>query len=242
MYFDIILEIYGGHMLDNIRTLRKGKLIVNYKNYEDSNILREFIDKIAYKFEDIKDYFSVEYDSLELTLYSKTDFDEFVANTTSQYGTKDNIPNWLVGFSINKGIHIVIPTADRLEYMAKVAIHELVHLLSYKIEHKEKRVKLLDEGIACFLANQMSEKRFKTIIQDYNQNNLHKIEDFCIYNGNEFGKLNGYAYSYVIMEFLNLKFGKEKILYWLKYPEEFIKVVPTIETNFRGYLINKITK
>ena len=126
--------------------------------------------------------------------------------------------------------------------MTKVAIHELVHLLSYKIEHKEKRVKLLDEGIACFLSNQMSDKRFETIIQDYNQDNLHKIEDFCIYNGNEFGKLNGYAYSYVIMEFLNLQFGKEKILYWLQYPEEFLKIVPTIENDFREYLINKINK
>lgn len=229
-------------MLDNICTLKRDKLIINYKEYENTDILKEFIDRIVYRFEDIKDYFNVEYDSLELTLYSKIDFDEFVANTTSQYGSKENIPSWLVGFSINQGVHIVIPTADRLEYMTKVAIHELVHLLSYKIEHKEKRVKLLDEGIACFLANQMSEKRFETIIQDYTQDNLHKIEDFCIYNGNEFGKLNGYAYSYVIMEFLNLQFGKEKILYWLQYPEEFLKVVPTIETDFRKYLIDKINK
>lgn len=229
-------------MLDNICTLKKGKLVINYKEYEDTDILKEFIDRIVYHFEDIKDYFNVEYNSLELTLYSKTDFNEFVANTTSQYGSKENIPSWLVGFSINQGVHIVIPTADRLEYMTKVAIHELVHLLSYKIEHKEKRVKLLDEGIACFLSHQMSEKRFETIIQDYNQNNLHKIKDFCIYNGNEFGKLNGYAYSYVIMEFLNLQFGKEKILYWLQYPEEFLKVVPTIETDFREYLINKFNK
>lgn len=229
-------------MLDNICTLKKGKLVINYKEYEDTDILKEFIDRIVYHFEDIKDYFNVEYNSLELTLYSKTDFNEFVANTTSQYGSKENIPSWLVGFSINQGVHIVIPTADRLEYMTKVAIHELVHLLSYKIEHKEKRVKLLDEGIACFLSHQMSEKRFETIIQDYNQNALHKIADFCIYNGNEFGKLNGYAYSYVIMEFLNLQFGKEKILYWLKYPEEFLKVVPTIETDFREYLINKFNK
>ena len=88
----------------------------------------------------------------------------------------------------------------------------------------------------------MIEKRFETIIQDYNQDNLHKIKDFCIYNGNEFGKLNGYAYSYVIIEFLNLKFGKGKILYWLKYPEEFLKIVPTIETDFREYLINKFNK
>lgn len=227
-------------MSNNICTLKKEKLVINYKECEDTDILKEFIDKIVYHFEDIKNYFNVDYDSLELTLYSKADFDEFVANTTSQYGAKENIPSWLVGFSINQGVYIVIPTADRLEYMTKVAIHEFVHLLSYKIEHKEKRVKLLDEGIACFLSHQMSDKRFETIIQDYNQNSLHKIADFCIYNGSEFGKLNGYAYSYIIMEFLNLQFGKEKILYWLKYPEEFLKIVPTIENDFREYLISKI--
>ena len=228
-------------MLDNICILKKDKLIIKYRSCENTTFIETFIDKIFYNFINIKDFFNVEYDFLELTLHSKSDFDEFVANTTSQYGTKANIPSWLVGFTINQGVHIVIPTIDRLEYMTKVAIHELVHLLSYKIGHKEKRVKLLDEGIACFLSHQMSEKRFETIIQDYNQDSLHKIEDFCIHNGNEFAKLNGYAYSYVIMEFLNLKFGKEKILYWLKYPDKFLKIVPTIEEDFREYLINKLT-
>lgn len=229
-------------MSNNISKIKRGKLIINYNNYENTDLINTFINKIVTHFENIKDYFEVEYDSLELTLYSKIDFDEFVANTTSQFGSKGNIPNWLVGFSVEQGVHIVIPTPDKLDYMTKVAIHELVHLLSYKIQHKEKRVKLLDEGIACFLANQMSEKKFETIIQDYRQNTLHKIVDFCIYNGNEFGKLNGYAYSYVIMEFLNLQFGKEKIIYWLKYPEEFIKIVPTIEVDFRKYLADRINK
>lgn len=229
-------------MSNNIWTLKKDKLIIYYKETDNTDILKSFIEKIISRFEDIKDYFNVEYDLLELTLHSKPDFDEFVASTTSQYGSKENIPNWLVGFSINQGVHIVIPREDKLEYMTKVAIHELTHLLSYKIEHKEKRVKLLDEGIATFLANQMSDKRFETIVDDYNSGNLHKIEDFCIYNGNEFGKLNGYAYSYVIMEFLNKKYGKEKILYWLKYPEDFLRIVPKIELEFKEYLINKINK
>ena len=223
-------------MSNNICALKKDKLLIYYKESDNTDMLKAFIEKIVDRFDDIKDYFNVKYDFLELTLHSKPDFDEFVASTTSQYGSKENIPNWLVGFSVNQGVHIVIPTEDKIEYMTKVAIHELTHLLSYKIEHKEKRVKLLDEGIATFLANQMSDKRFETIVEDFNNGNLHKIEDFCIYNGNEFGKLNGYAYSYVIMEFLNQKFGKEKILYWLKYPEDFLKIVPQIELEFKQYL------
>lgn len=227
-------------MTNNIRSIKINKLVFNYNTIYNSDIINKFIDKIVSQFKNIEEFFNVESTSLQLTLYSKTEFNEFVANATSQYGNKDNIPDWLVGFSINQGVHIVIPTQDKLDYMTKVAIHELVHLLSYKIEHKQKRVKLLDEGIACFLANQMSEKRFETIIQDYKQNSLNKIQDFCIYNGNEFAKLNGYAYSYIIMEFLNMKFGKGKILYWLQYPEDFLKFVLTIEADFRKYLIDKI--
>lgn len=229
-------------MTNNIRSIKINKLVFNYNTIYNNDIINKFIDKIVSQFQNIEEFFNVEYTSLQLTLYSKPEFNEFVANATSQYGNKDNIPDWLVAFSINQGVYIVIPTQDKLEYMTKVAIHELVHLLSYKIEHKQKRVKLLDEGIACFLANQMSEKRFETIIQDYKQNSLNKIQDFCIYNGNEFTKLNGYAYSYIIMEFLNMKFEKEKILYWLQYPEDFLKFVPTIEADFRKYLIDKINK
>ena len=94
----------------NICTLKKDKLIIYYKGTDYTDILKVFINKIGCRFEDIKDYFNVEYDLLELTLHSKPDFDEFVASTTSQYGSKENIPNWLVGFSINQGVHIVIPT------------------------------------------------------------------------------------------------------------------------------------
>jgi len=223
-------------------TVIKNKLSITYPASEDTSLINMFIDKIVSMFGNIENYFDVEYDFLKLNLYSKTNFNKFVAQTTNQYGDEKSIPEWLVGFSVNGSVNIVIPCIGKLEYMTKVAIHELVHLLSYKIQHKEKRVKLLDEGIACFLSNQMSEKRFLTIVDDYKQNSLHKIEDFCIYNGNEFGKRNGYAYSYMIMEFLNIQFGKEKIIYWLKYPEDFLKIVPTLETDFRQYLIDKINK
>lgn len=223
-------------------TLIKSKLLITYPITVNISLINIFIDKIISMFGNIENYFDVEYDYLKLNLYTKTDFNKFVAQTTLQYGDENSIPEWLVGFSVDENVNLVIPSMDRIEYMTKVAIHELVHLLSYKIPHKEKRVKLLDEGIACFLSNQMSEKRFLTIVDDYKQNSLHKIEDFCIYNGNEFGKLNGYAYSYMIMEFLNIQFGKRKIIYWLKYPEDFLKIVPTLETDFRQYLIDKINK
>lgn len=223
-------------------TVVKNKLSITYPIQEDASLINMFIDKTISMFGNIENYFDVEYDYLKLNLYNKKDFNKFVAQTTLQYGDENSIPEWLVGFSVNESVNIVIPSIDRLEYMTKVAIHELVHLLSYKIQHKEKRVKLLDEGIACFLSNQMSEKRFLTIVEDYKQNSLRKIEDFCIYNGNEFGKLNGYAYSYMIMEFLNIQFGKEKIIYWLKYPEDFFNIVHEIETDFRQYLIDKINK
>lgn len=221
-------------------SIKKDNLLFYYEESADISIIHEIIYKVATKFNGVEDYFKVDFNLAEVTLHSKENFDEFVASTTSQFGNKDNIPSWLVGFSVNEGVHIVIPTRDKIDYMVKVTIHELVHFLAYKIPHKEKRVKLLDEGIACFLAGQMSDKRLESIKQDYFNNTLHKISDFCIYNGNEFGKLNGYAYSYFIMEFLNMQFGKEKILHWLKYPEEFLNIVPSIENGFRQFLINKI--
>ena len=58
-------------------------------------------------FGNIENYFDVEYDFLKLNLYSKTNFKKFVAQTTTQYGDEKNIPEWLVGFSVNESVNIV---------------------------------------------------------------------------------------------------------------------------------------
>lgn len=87
-----------------------------------------------------------------------------------------------------------MPNNENLDYMSKVTIHELVHAFAYKIDSNGKRVKVLDEGVGAYLAGQMSEKRFATIIEDYKNNVKRSIIDFFIYNGNEFSKIKGYAY------------------------------------------------
>lgn len=78
-------------MTNNIRSIKINKLVFNYNTIYNSDIINKFIDKIVSQFQYIEEFFNVEYSSLQLTLYSKPEFNEFVANATSLYGNKDNI-------------------------------------------------------------------------------------------------------------------------------------------------------
>ena len=222
--------------------IKKDKFVISYLNNCNLELTNKFIESMMLSFKDVHNFFNINYDNVEIILYTKEDFNKFIAKTTPEYGCEENIPNWLVGFSVDYKIHLVVPTEGTLEYMTKVATHEFVHYIAEQIPHTNYRVKLLDEGIACFLAHQMSDKTFQTIVQDCTNNSLHSIMDFCIYDGNEFARLNGYAYSYVIMEFLIDKFGKEKILYWLQNPDNFLNAINTLEEDFKKFLTQKINE
>lgn len=124
--------------------------------------------------------------------------------------------------------------------MIQITMHELVHLLTFKLDISVLPPKLLTEGIATYLSNQMNDAKFNKIVQDYTNNSLKKISDFIIYNGNEFANLNGYAYSYFVFSFLNKVYSKEKIMYYLKNPDRFINDVPNLEQGFNEYIVQTI--
>lgn len=107
--------------------LKKSKLIFYFSESANIAIIHKIIDKVVSSFSTFENYFKVDFNLAEVTLHSKENFDEFVASHTSQFGNKDNIPSWLVGFSINEGVHIVVPAQDKIDYMVRVTIHELVH-------------------------------------------------------------------------------------------------------------------
>lgn len=113
--------------------------------------------------------------------------DCIVKAESNQYKNID-VPNWLVGFSTFKKVFVVIPTIETLNELYKVALHEIVHLISYKLGIKHKRIKLLDEGLAIFLSNQYAGKTFTPWVNAYLKNNLPQVSDFCTYDGIEFAK------------------------------------------------------
>lgn len=213
-----------------------------YTEKVDKKLVEILSTKVLDGFSKAREFFKEYVGNLEVNICTKQELNKIVVKYTNVYGDENSIPNWLTGFSVNHKVYVVILSEKDLEYMVKVVVHELVHLLSDRIEHKERRPKLLQEGLAVYLSGQMSEKRFKAIVNDYTNNKLHKLSEYINCNGLEFANLNGYNYSYFAMEYFFNKYGKEKILCFLEQPEEFDLLVNTEETDFEEYLIGIINK
>jgi len=217
-----------------------------YTKNVDKELVKILAKKVASKIYLVREFFDGNIDNLELNICTKTELNKIVALSTSVYGEENNVPQWVTGFCSNQKVYIAMLNEKDMEYLSKVAVHELVHLLSDKIEHKERRPKLLQEGIATYLSGQMSENRVKKIINDYTNKKLHKLSEYINFNGLEFANHNGYNYSYFAMEYLVKEYGKEKILYWLEYPADFVKVISELDDKFdkylRGIIENNILK
>lgn len=163
------------------------KLIIKCDSIINKEIFDLFCEKVSNNFNDINNWFNVKYDELSLTLVSKYEMDLIVKEKSLQYKNID-IPSWLDGFSNFEEAWVVIPKAENFDETCKVALHELTHLVSYKLSTSQKRIKLLDEGIAIFLSNQYEGKRYTPWVNAYLKNELPKVSDFCTYDGIEFSK------------------------------------------------------
>ena len=71
------------------------------------------------------------------------------------------------GFTNEECIHLVYPEKENINEVVKTALHEIVHLLSYKLSVEGKRTILLEEGLAYYLANQMTIGKFQKLKEDY---------------------------------------------------------------------------
>ena len=153
----------------------------------DKNVFDLFYDKLKVDYINVKDWFGTKYDSLSLTLVSKNNLNLIVQEKSEQYQNK-HVPDWLVGFSNFEEVWVVIPTSETLNELVKVALHELIHLMSYSLGITYKRVKILDEGIAVFLSNQYKGKIYTPWVNAYLNKKLPKVSDLCTYDGIEFSE------------------------------------------------------
>ena len=167
--------------------IKNNDLIIICNEEIDNEIFDLFSKKVINEFTNVRSWFNIEHNHLTLTLVSKREIDLIAKEKSMQYKNID-VPDWLVGFSTFEEVWVVIPTKASLDELSKVALHELVHLISYKLDTSNKRIKLLQEGIAVFLSNQYEGKIYIPWVRAYLKNALPKLSYFCTYDGMEFAK------------------------------------------------------
>lgn len=215
------------------------KYIITCNETIEETLFNEFCTKFENEFRNIDSFFDISYERLNINLVSRESFNSIVKAKSEQYKDKE-IPNWLVGFSDFDEVFVIIPTNETLNELYKVALHETVHLISYQLDTSNKRIKLLDEGLAVFLSNQYEGKRITPWVNAYLQKALPRIVDFCTHDSIDFANKKGYQFSYCIIDFLINTYGKNEFLDWLQNPQIFLEKIEEINLNFEKHIITKI--
>lgn len=218
------------------------KLNIISKTNKYDYLIEELKSKILDRFEKkkIEEIFKFEND-IELNMYidTKEGLDQYVLLNSESY--RNNVPSWVTGFSNEKCVYIAIDE-DNISDSIKTCIHELIHLLSYNLKVKDARIRLLEEGLAYYYANQMTTGRFSIIKEDFKTNKIQKFKNLINMNSQEFANNNGYFYGFFLVKFLNNNYDNDKIIFYIKNSKEFLKDLDKIQIEFEKYMSLELEK
>jgi len=188
-------------------------------NSQDKEFAQEVEKKLNEAYLKFKSIFKKNYDgSVDVVLFStRLDYKNWTG-----YG--DKYQNWMVGKCVSdkNEIGIITPReAERpTEEMLLVAKHELFHYLLNKC-FGEIRSIVLDEGIACYLSEQMPERK----IEEEEIVSCLKLET------DEFAQLGGYMLTPIYIKYIVENLGYERVKelinaddYTTLLPKDFEKV------------------
>ncbi len=135
-------------------------------------------------------------------------------------------PDWVVGSSIDDDLLMVSPlnpgSMHTYGSLMQVIVHEFVHIAVY-YTWKDRGINALpnwlNEGYAQYEAGQISDyirKAVKSSLTDKTPPTWSQLETA---SAMEFGQMNGYGLSVMIVEFLVDKYGIDKLVLLIKEPE-----------------------
>lgn len=212
----------------------KLNVISNTSKYD--YLVEEFKEKIIAKLEkkNIENLFDFK-DEIELKMYidTKEGIDKYILLNSESY--KTNVPSWVTGFSNEECVYVSIDE-NNINKSITTGIHELIHLLSYHLHINGKRIKLLEEGLAYYYANQMTVGQFSIIKEDFKTNNIKRFIDLIKMNSQDFATNNGYFYGFFLIKFLNNNYNKEKVIYYIKNSEKFLSDLDKMQIEFEEYM------
>ena len=136
-----------------------------------------------------------------------------------------NAPNWIRG-GIGVGKILIAsplnpPPGSEFNNVVNTAVHEFVHIIVNKINKDTPR--WLNEGIACYEAKDNNEEWIRKTVKNGLVNNIMPTLKELDTDGDfeMFFKLNGYQYSYTIVESIIEEFGYNKLYDLINSPDKF---------------------
>lgn len=136
-------------------------------------------------------------------------------------------PSWYIGDSVKGNILMVSPNTivkgHTHDSILNASLHELVHSIVYQINPKLSY--FWDNGLATYLAHQ---RPSQDELQSFT---IPSIEDMKTENEVKFGNMGGYAFSYHYIEFLDHKYGWDKIMAYARGAGTYEQIFQKSETD-----------
>jgi hypothetical protein len=134
-------------------------------------------------------------------------------------------PDWVAGSSMDDELLMVSPlnpgSYHTYQSLTQVIVHEFVHIAVYYARSGNDSPAMprwLNEGYAQYEAGQVNEKIRKYVKSSYSDKTLPTWAQLDAAPAMEFGKMNGYGLSVMIVEFLVDTYGIDKLVLLVKEP------------------------
>lgn len=135
-------------------------------------------------------------------------------------------PDWVVGSSNDDELAMVSPlnpgNYHTYKSLMQVAVHEFVHIAVYYTQKENGSIAIprwLNEGYAQYEAGQINEGIRKYVRSSLSGKTPPTWTQLETSSAMEFGNMNGYGLSVMIVEFLVNNYGIDKLVLMIKEPE-----------------------
>ncbi|SHI71743.1 Peptidase MA superfamily protein [Clostridium cavendishii DSM 21758] len=223
---------------------------LNFKK-EIEHFIIYYTDSDKTCIEDVCNVLESSYDRITTHLKKKLD-DKLIIEIHSDFNELHNAlgfpnaPDWIRG-GVGKSKIIIAsplnpPPGSNFDNVVNTAVHEFVHIIVNGLNGNTPR--WLNEGIACYEAKDNNESWIIETVRGGLRSNivptfkdLDTGEDF-----EEFFKVNGYQYSYTIVEAIVEMFGYDKLCSLIKAPNDFVNSIGITENELQSQWIKYLEK
>jgi hypothetical protein len=136
-------------------------------------------------------------------------------------------PDWVVGVCINDELLMVSPlnpgSMHTYKSLMQVVVHEFVHIAVYYARNGKESAPLprwLAEGYAQYEAGQINDHIRNIVKSSLKDKTPPTWAQLDAASDMEFGQMNGYGITVMIVEFLVSKYGIDKLVMLIKAPEK----------------------
>ncbi|NYB74158.1 hypothetical protein HZF24_08375 [Sedimentibacter hydroxybenzoicus DSM 7310] len=148
-----------------------------------------------------------------------------------------NAGDWLVGVAWRNEIYMVSPlnpgSQHTYDSLMKVIVHEFVHVVQFNIYPYRYPNRWMTDGLATYAAKQIPDKTIMKDLIDAGKN--PSLSDM---NSKDFEKVNGYDFSYTVVEYLVKEYGYETIVAMIETPKKMYEILGKSLDEFENDWIN----